>query len=91
MDSQTLKNRQTLDTLSSERQDDPPMSAADALHRRIVVLGAWLASQGLDLDPESDRAHIDEGSRDRLYFHYGYFAGLKKALATLTASDGTIH
>ena len=84
-------NRQTLKILGSERQDDPPMSAADALHRRIVVLGAWLASQGLDPDLESDQAHIDEGSRDRLYFHFGYYAGLKKALAMLTASDGTIH
>ena len=67
------------------------MSAADALHRRIAVLGEWLAAQGLDLDLESEQAHIDEGSRDRLYFHYGYFAGLKNALAMLTASDGSIH
>ena len=59
------------------------------LHREIAELGMWLTAQGLDL--HSDQAHIDEGSRDRLYFSYGYFAGLKKALATLTSGGASIH
>lgn len=48
----------------------------------IAALGEWLAAQGLDLD--GDQAHIDEGSRDRLYWRYGYFSGLKQALERLT-------
>jgi hypothetical protein len=65
------------------------MSAAAALHRQIVELGEWLAAQGLDL--RADHAHADEGSRDRLYWRYGYFIGLKHALAMLTNRGATLH
>jgi hypothetical protein len=74
---------------ASERQGPAEISAAATLRREIAELGAWLSAQGLDL--HSDQPHIDEGSRDRLYFSYGYFAGLKKALAMLTSSDASIH
>jgi hypothetical protein len=60
-----------------------------ALQREIAELGKWLAAQGLDLG--GDHAHADEGSRDRLYWRYGYFVGLKEALAMLTARGGTFH
>ena len=59
------------------------------LGREIAVLGVWLASQGIDL--RSDSAHADEGSRDRLYWRYGYFVGLKQALALLTHRGATLH
>ena len=59
----------------------PEVSAEAALQGEIAVLGEWLAAQGLDL--RSDSAHAHEGSRDRLYWRYGYFAGLKQALTSL--------
>jgi hypothetical protein len=65
------------------------LSAEAALQREILKLGEWLAAQGLDL--QNDHAHADEGSRDRLYLRYGYFIGLKHALALLTNRGQTLH
>lgn len=62
-------------------QVNPEMSAEAALQREIAALAEWLAAQGLDL--RADEAHADEGSRDRLYWRYGYFAGLKQASTSL--------
>lgn len=64
-------------------------SAEAAVRREILALGEWLAAQGLDV--HSDHAHVDEGSRDRLYLRYGYFMGLKNALALLTNRGETLH
>src|SRR5438309_7947266 len=57
--------------------------AEATLEGEIAALGAWLTAQGLDLRREN--AHEDEGSRDRLYWRYGYFVGLKRALAMRVA------
>lgn len=65
------------------------MSAEAALSDEITKLGRWLAAQGIDPEDPRDRAH--EGSRDRLYWRYGYFMGLKQALATLSSHDATVH
>lgn len=43
----------------------PEVSAEAALQYEMDALAEWLAAQGLDL--RSDKAHSDEGSRDRLY------------------------
>lgn len=68
----------------------PKALPAEAMvQREILKLGEWLAAQGLDL--QSDHAHAHEGSRDRLYLHYGYFIGLKQALALLTNHGETLH
>ena len=67
----------------------PELSAEAALQREIAALGEWLAAQGLDL--RSDNAHADEGSRDRLYWRYGYFAGLKQALTMLANRGAALH
>jgi hypothetical protein len=55
--------------------------AEAALESEIAALGAWLTARGLDVRGEN--AHQDEGSRDHLYWRYGYFEGLKRALAML--------
>jgi hypothetical protein len=71
--------------------EGPPirMSAEGELRRELAQLAEWLVAQGLDL--KSDAPHADEGSRDRLYWRYGYFAGLKQALAMLTPGGATAH
>lgn len=64
-------------------------SAEAALRTEIAALGAWLTAQGLDV--RRDNAHEDAGSRDRLYWQYGYFVGLKRALAMLAGEIGRAH
>lgn len=54
------------------------------LEGEVAALGAWLTAQGLDVRHEN--GHQDEGSRDRLYWRYGYFEGLKRALAMLAGN-----
>jgi hypothetical protein len=64
-------------------------SAEAAVYREIAKLAEWLAAQGIDV--QNDHANADEGSRDKLYLHYGYFIGLKRALAMLTKCGETLH
>lgn len=70
---------------------EPPrdVSAEGAIEREIAKLGEWLTEQGLDL--REDHAHQDGGSRDRLYWRYGYFSGLRHALAMLTGRGAVLH
>lgn len=68
--------------LMKRKSTQAPVHAA--LEGEIAALGAWLTAQGLDLRHEN--AHQDEGSRDRLYWRYGYFEGLKRALAMFAGS-----
>ena len=70
-----------------EALDD--LSAESAIEREIAKLGEWLAAQGLD--PARDRPRADEGSRERLYWCFGYLGGLKQALAMLTSRGATLH
>ncbi len=64
------------------------VSAEGALRREIAKLAEWLEAEGLDLRGEHGHAH---GSRDQLSWRYGYFMGLKQALALLTRCDATVH
>ena len=65
------------------------ISAEDVLHEEIAQLGNWLTAQGIDLRDPQDHSH--EGSRDRLYWRYGYFMGLKQALSLLSSSGEILH
>ena len=64
-------------------------SAEALLHGELVALADWLTSQGLDFTDQGARA--DEGSRDHLYWRFGYFAGMKHALELLTRRGATLH
>lgn len=70
------------------KSDPTDVSPEAALHREIAKLGEWLEAQGIDLGRD---AHAHAGSRDRLYWRYGYFIGLKQAMALLTSRDSTLH
>ena len=65
------------------------VSAENLVERRIAELGRWLAEQGVDVRKAG--AHSDQGSRERLSWHYGYFVGLQEALKVLTARGATLH
>jgi len=65
------------------------MSAETAIREEIAQIGSWLLMQGIDPQDPRDEAH--EGSRDRLYWRYGYFMGLKQALAMLSSHGEVLH
>jgi hypothetical protein len=71
--------------MKSEAMLQGPAEAA--IRREIAELAEWLAARGLDVHGEN--AHEDEGSRDRLYWRYGYFVGLKRAFALLAGERAT--
>lgn len=71
-------------------QTEPVQISAEAvISEEISELGGWLAAQGIDLSDDSDHAH--EGRRDRLFRRYGYFMGLKHALAMLSSHGALLH
>jgi hypothetical protein len=86
-----MKTRTTLELPGARCDEGGPndLSAEAMVQRELAKLGAWLVEQGIDLQRE--HAHADEGSRDRLYLRYGYFMGLKNALALLTNRGETLH
>ena len=61
------------------------MDSEYAVRRRIAELEAWLKQQGVDVKKE--QAHLDQGSRERLYWHYGYLIGLRDAVNALTRAE----
>jgi hypothetical protein len=65
------------------------LSAASTLLAELARLAAWLAGQGLD--PRDESLDADASTRDRLYWRFGYFKGLKQALAALTGNDAVRH
>ena len=60
-------------------------TAADKVRRRIAALERWLRQQGLHI--KLAHAHLDEGSLERLYWHYGYLTGLRDALNAVTSPE----
>ena len=84
-----MKPRSMLPAAGRDESGPNDVSAEAVVHREIAMLGEWLAAQGIDL--QNEHAHADEGSRDRLYLRYGYFMGLKHALALLTSRGETLH
>lgn len=61
------------------------MTSERAIRKRIAELEEWLELQGVEVKKE--QAHLDEGSRERLYWHFGYLVGLRDALNALTRSE----
>ncbi len=61
------------------------MDAKDAIRRRIEGLEDWLKAQGVDVKQE--QSHLDLGTRERLYWHYGYLVGLRDSLSALTRDE----
>jgi hypothetical protein len=65
------------------------LSAEAAIHREIAKLGEWLTAAGLDNTVQP--THAQQGGRDLLYWRYGYFMGMRRALAMLTSRGTTLH
>mgnify|MGYP001570043791 CR=1 FL=1 len=61
------------------------MTSERAIRKRISTLEEWLELQGVDVKRE--QAHLADGSRERLYWHYGYLVGLRDAVNALTSTE----
>lgn len=66
-----------------------PTSIEDALTVREAELEAWLAEHS----PECirDQRHLDAGSPERTYWHYGYLMAVKDVLALLGKASTQRH
>ena len=86
-----MKRQMTLQVPGAGEPNDCPteMSVEAALQRELMELGEWLTAQGFD--PRGNGAHANADSRDQLYCHYGYFIGMRHALAMLTTRGATVH
>ena len=55
--------------------EQPQNGAVDeAIDRRIASLTEWLEEHAPEIDKQR---HLDEGSRERAYWHYGYLMALR--------------
>ena len=76
--------------ISSRAIDDSePQGATELLERRIRNMSAWLKENGPDCTAE--QAHLDEGSRERVYWHYGYMVALKDVLKLLERTGRSLN
>ena len=56
-----------------------------ALSTRMDGLAEFLRKDGRDVF--SEQAHLETGSRERAYWHYGYYVALKDVMAKINAID----
>jgi hypothetical protein len=52
------------------------------LRNRIARLTRWVRQHGQDC--EHEQKHLDEGSRERAYWHCGYLVALRDVLSLMT-------
>jgi len=61
----------------------------DAMQQRIEGIEEYLRRQKIDVKHE--QGHLDEGSRESLYWHYGYLMALKDIRSQSLMGDGNVH
>lgn len=66
-----------------------PDCAADLslIERRIRDTSGWLERNGGNF--KTEQRHLDEGTQERIYWHYGYLIALKDAMRFLTGEKST--
>jgi hypothetical protein len=57
------------------------------IERRIRDTSEWLKNNGGDFSTE--QRHLDEGSQERVYWHYGYLVALKDMMRFLTREEAS--
>jgi hypothetical protein len=55
------------------------------LERREKALRQWLSKNAPECKRE--QKHLDEGSQERAYWHYGYVTALRDVLRLMSAQD----
>jgi hypothetical protein len=66
-----------------------PPRVERALHDRAAELSKWLASNGCDC--QATQAHLDAGSVEHTYWHYGYLAALRDVLRLIDSQQTDLH
>jgi hypothetical protein len=61
------------------------MSLPELVQGRSDELRDWLAAHAPDTATE--QRHLDEGTRERAYWHYGYVSALQDILRFLATGD----
>lgn len=59
------------------------------IENRIRDLSVWLEENATDC--RAEQKHLEEGSHERAYWHYGYMVALRDTLALLTGERRTGH
>ena len=72
----------------SSRPHTPLPDAADLIQRRIDNISAWLAENAPDC--RGDQKHLDEGTAERAYWHYGYLIALRD-IQNLLGLNGPVN
>jgi hypothetical protein len=60
-----------------------------ALRDRASELSKWLADHGSDY--REMQAHLDAGSSERSYWHYGYLIALRDVLRLIDSQKTDLH
>ena len=63
-------------------------TVVERLQERRDDLKEWLAEHAPDCDHA--QTHLDAGTPERVYWHYGYAVALRDVLALLTRSASTL-
>jgi len=66
-------------------QIDATTGLSELIQRRVDELKDWLAANAPDIVTEQQ--HLNEGTPQRAYWHYGYASALQDVLSLLTSSD----
>ena len=74
------------DTMLMPEADD---DADRVIERRIRGLADWLAANAPEC--QTEQAHLDADTRERVYWHYGYLTALRDVQALLKRQRRRIH
>ena len=58
----------------------------EQIRKRMVDLDCWLRKSGSEVF--DDQHHLDHGTIEQLYWHYGQYIALRDALEILEPSNG---
>jgi hypothetical protein len=67
----------------------PHVDARDLIQHRIDGITAWLAENAPACAAE--QKHLDEGTAERQYWHYGYLVALKDIQKLLGLNAGVVN
>lgn len=70
-------------TAGNHDRETPP--SFESLAQRERVLSEWLKKNHPEVVAE--QKHLDEGSVERAYWHYGYMVALRDVMRLLTTSE----
>ena len=65
------------------------MTTLEAIERRITTLTTWLRETAPECQEE--QRHLDDGTPERAYWHYGYLVALRDLRALLNGQKSSLN